>query len=219
MIIPKIENLKKQSFDELLDTELLKKLNKRKALYRFIKRILDIIFAIFTLIIFSPIWILILFLIRIDSKGKAIFSHIRAGKNGKLFRLYKFRTMHQEAKDQEHAPLSIKDPRITKVGKLLRITSLDEVPQFWNVIKGEMSVVGPRPEMPFIVKKYNELEKTRLLITPGITGLWQIAGRKDLPLHKNVEYDLHYILHQSPQLDLIILLKTISVVLNEKGAY
>lgn len=217
--IPKIEHLKKESFAELLDPDFQKRLVSRRPIYRFLKRLIDIIFSIVALLFFAPVWIIIIILIRLDSRGQAIFRHERIGKDGKTFTLHKFRTMFEGVKTQEFAPLSLDDKRITRVGKFLRKTSLDEVPQFWNVLMGQMSLVGPRPEMGFIVKKYSNVQRSRLLVKPGITGLWQIHGRKDLPLHENAEYDFFYIKHQSLLLDLIILLKTISVVISGKGAY
>ena len=184
-----------------------------------VKRLLDFFGALLAIFVILPLGVLIMILIRLDSKGPAIFSHMRVGKNGQLFRLYKFRTMRSDVRAQEYAPTAKDDPRVTRVGRLLRRTSLDELPQLWNVLKGDMSLVGPRPEMEFIVKKYTDLQKCRLMVAPGLTGLWQVAGRKDLPLHENAEYDYYYILHGSVLLDLQILLRTIIVVLSGKGAY
>lgn len=212
MKFPTIQELKKESFENF-------QLPPIKPWHRFWKRFFDIIFSLLGLIILSPILLMIAVLIRLTSKGKAIFSHERAGKNDKIFRLYKFRTMYEGVKDQELAPNSPQDPRITRMGKFLRRTSLDEIPQFWNVLRGEMSLVGPRPEMPFIVKNYTALQRKRLLIKPGMTGLWQILGRKDLPLHENIELDFYYIRCQSLFLDFVILFKTIFVVISGKGAY
>ena len=127
--------------------------------------------------------------------------------------------MYQNVNNYEEAPRVKDDPRITKVGRILRRTSLDELPQLLNVLRGEMSLVGPRPEMPFIVANYNEWQRIRLTIKPGLTGLWQILGRKDLYLHENLEYDFFYIKNQSLLLDLIVLLKTIPAVLKGKGAF
>ncbi|HLG25740.1 MAG TPA: sugar transferase [Candidatus Gracilibacteria bacterium] len=217
--IPNIEELRKRNYEELLDAAEQKKLDSRKKIYRMVKRFLDILISAVMLVIFSPVWLVIVLLVRIDSRGKALFAHTRVGKDGKLFTIYKFRTMRMDAKDQDFAPHAPDDPRVTKLGRFLRRTSLDEVPQFWNVIRGHMALIGPRPEMPFIVETYTRVQRARLLVKPGITGLWQIAGRKDLPLHENVEFDLHYILNESPLLDLLILLKTFSVVLKGKGAY
>ncbi len=218
MKTPSIQKLKKQDFSALLKTDYQKKLESQTA-HLFLKRLIDIVLSLTAIILFAPVWILVILLIRIDSKGNAVFIHQRIGKNGKPFMLYKFRTMCIDADSQEYAPVSLDDKRITKIGRLLRRTSLDEFPQFINVLKGEMSLVGPRPEMEFIVKKYTELERARLLVKPGITGLWQIRGRKDLPLHQNVEYDLYYITHRSIWLDLKIILETIIVVWKGKGAY
>ncbi len=218
MKTPSIQQLKKQDFSALLKTDYQKKVESQ-TLYLILKRLIDILLSLSAIILLAPVWILVILLIRIDSKGNAVFIHQRIGKNGKAFMLYKFRTMFIDADSQEYAPVSLDDKRITKIGRLLRRTSLDEFPQFVNVLKGEMSLAGPRPEMEFIVQKYTEFEKTRLLVRPGITGLWQVRGRKDLPLHQNVEYDLYYIVNRSLWLDLKIILETIIVVWKGKGAY
>ena len=191
----------------------------QKPIYEAIKRAIDIVFSIISLFLFAPFWLLIVVLIHLDSPGKAFFAHTRIGKNEKPFTLYKFRTMYQGVKDQELAPESPGDKRITSIGKFLRRTSLDEIPQLLNIIKGEMSLVGPRPEMGFIVEHYTAHERKRLLVKPGLTGLWQIKGRKDLPLYQNLEFDFYYIQHRSLWLDLVIILKTIVVVISGKGAY
>jgi len=217
--IPSIEELKRQSFNDLLNEKFVHELFAKRQTYFLAKRIIDVIGALLALTALSPVFLLLWILVSFDSKGSAIFSHTRVGKDGKIFTLHKFRTMKANVKDQEVAPTSPEDPRITKLGKFLRRTSIDEMPQFWNVLMGEMSLVGPRPEMEFIVKDYTPIERCRLLVAPGITGLWQIKGRKDLPLHDNVEYDLFYLMHQSIIMDLRILLKTITVVLSGKGAY
>lgn len=183
------------------------------------KRILDTVTAAVSLIMLSPFLLLIVLAIRLDSRGPAIFTHTRVGKDGKPFKFYKFRTMKSGVAAQEFAPARKGDPRVTRVGKLLRRTSMDELPQLWNVLKGDMSIVGPRPEMEFIVKKYTPEQRRRLLVKPGITGLWQVMGRKDIPLHENAEYDYYYIMHRGPLLDLQIILKTIIVVISGKGAY
>jgi lipopolysaccharide/colanic/teichoic acid biosynthesis glycosyltransferase len=217
--IPDQTEIKKTSFKQLLDGKFCRELAGRHLFYRIFKRLTDMVLSAFALILFSPVWLIIIALIKIDSKGPAIFSHIRVGKGGKIFRLYKFRTMSRDVKAEEFAPNTLKDKRITRMGRFLRRTSLDEVPQFWNILRGEMSLIGPRPEMQFIVNTYDEMQKKRLLIKPGLTGLWQVLGRKDLPLHENAEYDFFYILHQSPLLDLQIFLKTITVIISGKGAY
>lgn len=187
--------------------------------YVFTKRLLDIIFALIGLIVFSPIWILIAIGIKLDSPGGVIFAQDRVGKDGEIFKMWKFRTMYSGVKNADFAPKSNNDSRVTKFGRFLRKTSLDEVPQFLNVLIGNMSLVGPRPEMPFIVEKYSLWQRKRLEVKPGITGLWQILGRKDLPLHENIEYDFYYIKNRSLFLDIVIILKTVLVVLSAKGAY
>jgi lipopolysaccharide/colanic/teichoic acid biosynthesis glycosyltransferase len=133
--------------------------------------------------------------------------------------LYKFRTMFIDSPAYAVNPLSSLDPRITKVGRWLRRSSIDELPQFLNVLIGNMSVVGPRPEMPFIVDRYNEIHRERLLVKPGITGIWQISAVRGEAIHENIEYDLFYIDNQSILLDVIIVLKTILVAVRGVGAY
>lgn len=184
-----------------------------------VKRVLDICIASGMLLCVLPFFPLICLLIRLCSTGPAIFCHKRIGLNGQPFIMYKFRTMYQEVNEYEEAPIRVDDPRILPIGRWLRRTSLDELPQLWNVIRGEMSMVGPRPEMPFIVESYEPWQRRRLTVLPGITGLWQISGRKDRPLHSNLEYDFYYIQNQSLLFDVIILLKTFPVVLFGKGAY
>ncbi len=187
--------------------------------YKFVKRLVDIVFSLFGIVVLLPVWIFIVVLIRMDSSGKALFKQKRVGLNGKIFKMYKFRTMKNEVGLYEEAPKKADDKRITRVGKFLRKTSLDELPQLINILKGEMSFVGPRPEMPFIVEKYSKWQRKRLEAKPGLTGLWQILGRKDLPLHENIEYDFYYIQNQSLLLDFVIMLKTVWIVLTGKGAY
>jgi lipopolysaccharide/colanic/teichoic acid biosynthesis glycosyltransferase len=217
--IPPIEELRKVPFRELLEDSKLARLPIKKRSTQGIKRCVDILLSLVFGIVLLPVGLFITLLIRIDSKGPAIFSHIRVGKDGKTFRLYKFRTMKTGVSAQEFAPTKPGDPRVTRIGHFLRHTSLDELPQMWNVLKGEMSLVGPRPEMEFIVRTYTDLQRKRLLAKPGLTGLWQICGRKDLPLHENVEYDLYYILHQSLWMDVLIMVKTLGVIVSGRGAY
>jgi exopolysaccharide biosynthesis polyprenyl glycosylphosphotransferase len=192
---------------------------KTQRLRNLIKNVLEYVLTVILFLISLPLWILIWAAIRLTSRGPAIFRQERIGKDGKSFNIYKFRTMYQDVNNYEEAPRDKMDPRITKVGRLIRRASLDELPQLLNVLRGEMSLVGPRPEMPFIVEQYNDWQRIRLSIKPGLTGLWQILGRKDLYLHENLEYDFFYIKNQSLLLDLIILLKTIPAVLKGKGAY
>jgi len=173
------------------------------------KRYLDLFLALALLIILLPIFLIILIAIKMESKGSAIFIHDRVGKGGNIFKLYKFRTMYNGTNPYSVNPIDQDDPRITKVGRFLRKTSLDEIPQIFNILKGEMSFVGPRPEMPFIVEQYNELHRERLKVIPGITGLWQLSGDRKKAIHENMDYDLYYKKHVSFFLDLAILIETL----------
>ena len=211
----------KVKIDEINDIPVIKLANGHlPSLQASIKRVLDIIIAsLLFIFVFIPTYPIIWLLIKLDSKGSIIFKHKRVGKDGKIFTLYKYRTMQKEVNPFQVAPFDQNDPRITKFGRFLRKTSLDELPQLINVLKGEMSMVGPRPEMPFIVEGYDEWQKRRLDVKPGITGLWQVVGRKNLPLHMNLEYDFYYIKNQSLLLDLSIIIRTIPAVILGKGAF
>ncbi len=174
-----------------------------------VKRIIDIVFSLLVCIFFLPVFLAITILIKQDSAGPVIFKQTRVGKKGKEFTIFKFRTMYVEAPKYSFCPKDSEDPRITPIGKLLRKTSLDELPQFLNVLKGEMSLVGPRPEMPFIVAQYNQLHRERLSVKPGITGLWQISADRQLEIHENIDYDLYYMENFSILLDVAILVRTV----------
>jgi len=191
----------------------------RGGFYAFIKRSTDILMSLSLIIVLLPLMIIIWFVLFITGKGSPVFSQTRVGRHGVPFTLYKFRTMRPEADEYEVAPVKPDDPRITMAGRLLRKTSFDELPQLFNVLRGQMSMVGPRPEMDFIVKGYNTWQRRRLEVKPGITGLWQIMGRKDLPLHENLEYDFYYMRNQSIMLDMAILARTVVTVLKGRGAY
>jgi undecaprenyl phosphate N,N'-diacetylbacillosamine 1-phosphate transferase len=183
------------------------------AYFSIIKPSLDILAAIILLVITLPIWLIISLFIKLDSPGPIIFKQVRIGKDGKEFLIYKFRTMYQDVPSQGRSPISDDDPRITRVGKFLRKTSLDELPQLINIIKGEMSFVGPRPEQKLIVDKYyTNYEKQRFLVKPGITGLWQISLDRTKPIHENLQYDFTYINNVSLFMDLKILFKTIIIM-------
>ena len=192
---------------------------KSKPGYDFLKRILDVLVSFVGMISSLPLWLAIAAAIKMESNGKVFFAHERVGKDGRMFMMFKFRTMYEGADRYDTAPNKLDDPRITRVGKILRRTSLDEMPQLLNVLKGDMSLIGPRPEMSFIVKNYKPWQRKRIKVRPGITGLWQVVGRKDLPLYKNLEYDFYYIRNRSMLLDLIILLRTIPAVFTRRGAY
>jgi len=184
-----------------------------------LKRLMDLALTVPALLVTAPLFSILAVLIKLNSKGPVIFAHDRVGKDGRIFRLYKYRTMYTQTNPYSVAPDDQSDPRITGFGRFLRKTSLDELPQLWNVLKGDMSLVGPRPEMPFIVSQYEPWQRRRLDVPQGITGLWQIAGRKQLPLHYNLEYDFYYIRNWTLLLDLVILLRTIPAVFFCKGAF
>jgi exopolysaccharide biosynthesis polyprenyl glycosylphosphotransferase len=184
-----------------------------------IKRLADVAVSALLLLLLSPLFAVVAVLIRRQTGASAIFRQERIGRHGRPFTMYKLRSMRPDADPYAQAPATDDDPRITPIGRWLRRSSLDELPQLWNVIKGDMSLVGPRPEMPFIVEQYEPWQRRRLDAKPGLTGLWQILGRKDLPLRENIEYDFYYIRNQSLILDLVIVLKTMGVVLRGSGAY
>jgi len=172
------------------------------------KRLIDLVSAIIGIIIASPFWIIIPVLIKMDSDGPVFFKQKRVGLNGKEFLMYKFRSMYVDTPSYAHCPVDNKDPRITKIGRWLRKTSLDELPQLINVFKGDMSLVGPRPEMPFIVNQYNEIEKRRLIVKPGLTGLWQVSPYRNTEINHNLEFDFYYIQNQGFVLDFVIIIMT-----------
>jgi exopolysaccharide biosynthesis polyprenyl glycosylphosphotransferase len=186
--------------------------------YLISKRVADFLVAFVALVFLSPLLIFFWTLIKLDSDGPVIFKQKRVGLHGKEFSFYKFRTMKSDAPKYAYTPQSATDPRITRVGKFLRRTSLDELPQLFNVLRGDMSLVGPRPEMPFIVEKYSTLERQRLDAKPGITGLWQISTFRGAPIHDHIEYDLFYLENRSLLLDFAILLKTLTSAVRGVGA-
>ena len=163
-----------------------------------------------------PLWLLVAAVIKLDSSGPVFFVHERVGKRGRTFKLIKFRTMFSDASPYETTPKDYHDGRITRIGALLRNHGLDEIPQILNVLVGHMSMVGPRPEMPFVVASYNRRALRRLKAKPGLTGLWQILGPKDEPIHHHLEFDLFYVRNRSFVLDFWILMKTIPIFLSGK---
>jgi exopolysaccharide biosynthesis polyprenyl glycosylphosphotransferase len=180
----------------------------RKLAYETAKRIFDFGTALALFIFTAPLWATIAVLIRLDSKGSVFFRQLRVGRAGKRFELYKFRSMRLDAPKYGYHPMGVDDPRVTRVGHWLRRTSLDELPQLINILKGEMSLVGPRPEMPFIVETYNERHRQRLNVIPGLTGLWQLSADRAFLIHENIQYDLYYIRHRNFFMDMAILLHT-----------
>ena len=173
-----------------------------------LKRVCDLIISLAVIVLGTPFFLLLALIIKIDSRGPVLFRQQRVGLRGTTFSMYKFRTMQTSASPYDYAPLSSDDPRITRIGRFLRRTSLDELPQLLNVVQGSMSLVGPRPEMPFIVSQYTPGQRQRLQVKPGITGLWQLSGDRAFLIHENIEYDLYYIQHRNFFMDLAILLHT-----------
>jgi exopolysaccharide biosynthesis polyprenyl glycosylphosphotransferase len=194
-----------------------------------VKRIMDLCIAWSVLIVAMPLWLLTAMMIKLDSAGPIFFCQERCGLNGRRFTMYKFRSMVADAElridelstyNELVGPVfKIKnDPRVTRVGKLLRKTSLDEIPQLLNVIKGDMSIIGPRPAIPAEVDKYERWQRRRLSMKPGLTSLWVVRGRNDIPFEQWMQFDLEYIDKWSLELDVKILLQTIPVVLTGRGA-
>jgi len=188
-----------------------------KPFFAFVKRVFDEAATSLVLFITAPLWLLIIMAIKLDSPGPALFVQERVGRNGRLFQMYKFRTMYAHTPRYALTVRHARDSRVTWVGEFLRRTSLDELPQLLNVLKGEMSLVGPRPEMPFMIKKNSLTYQKRLMVLPGVTGLWQAIARHE-PLEESLRYDLYYIRHRSFLFDLIILARTVVTVVSGRGA-
>ncbi len=182
--------------------------------YSVAKRTTDCILSSLLLALLAPLFLLIAILIHFDSPGPAFFVQERVGRNGVPFRMFKFRSMHFTAPKYDSSPTTSRDPRITRIGRILRRASLDELPQLINVLKGDMSLVGPRPEMPFIVERYSGEQRKRLQVIPGITGLWQLSADRSFPIHHNIQYDLYYIRNRSFTMDLAILIHTLFLALH-----
>lgn len=181
--------------------------------YYYIKCIIDFILALVGLIILSPLFLIIAMLTKIDSKGPALFLQERIGKDGKIFKIYKFRTMKKDEKAERNFDFGKDNKRMTQLGKILRRTKIDELPQLVNVLKGDMSLVGPRPTIKIQVDKYTSYEKQRLKVRPGMTGLAQVNGNTALSWGERIEYDIYYVYNHSLMLDIRILIKTIAIVL------
>lgn len=213
--------------------ENVKKLDKTfnyKNVYGVIKRSLDVTLSVIALIILSPIFLIIAAIIKLDSKGPVFFIHKRIGKNGKEIGIYKFRSMVQNAEDmiaefteeqkkefRENYKLQY-DPRVTKIGKFLRKTSLDELPQILNILKGDLSIIGPRPVIKRELEKYENNKEKFLSVKPGLTGFWAANGRSDTTYSERVQMELYYIDHMSLKMDIKIFFKTIISVIKKEGA-
>jgi lipopolysaccharide/colanic/teichoic acid biosynthesis glycosyltransferase len=226
-----VEELKQDylSYVEILRAERSK--DRRHQLYLATKRCLDVGVSIIALIVLSPLFAITALLIKLRDGGPVLFVQKRVGKDGRLFDFYKFRSMVVGA-ERLKADLMLendhetgvtfkmrKDPRVTWIGRVIRRTSIDEMPQFLNVLRGDMTLVGPRPALPSEVEQYTETDRRRLAVTPGLTCLWQISGRATLPFDEQVRLDVLYIEYQSFLLDLQILARTIPSVLSGRGAY
>lgn len=196
-----------------------------------LKRFLDILGACIGLIVFFPVVVVVAFLIYAHDRGSVVFIQKRVGRWGREFDFPKFRSMVKNAEDLKNALLAQnhhsdgvtfkikKDPRITPIGRFIRKTSIDELPQLWCVLMGDMSLVGPRPQLPNEVLKYSLAQRRRLDIKPGLTCFWQIEGRGDIPFSKQADLDVQYVDSQSIFLDILLILKTVPAVLLGKGAY
>lgn len=199
--------------------------------YLRMKRLTDFFGSLIGLILLSPVFLIVAILIKIeDPKGSIFFKQVRVGKDEKIFHMFKFRSMVSDAEERIKDLLTLNevsgpmfkmkdDPRITRIGKFIRRTSIDELPQLINVLKGEMSLVGPRPPLHREVEEYTNFDKQRLLVTPGCSGLWQVSGRNNLGFKEMVDLDMKYILTRSIKLDIEIILKTIKVMFSSNGAY
>lgn len=229
--IKKIERIHPMGIDNSLRIATVPEVKKASFAYLIQKRLIDLIGAIIGLVVLSPLFIILAIIIKIeDERASIFFSQKRIGLNGRPFKMYKFRSMVSDAEKQLETLLSqnettgamfkmSSDPRVTKVGRFIRKTSLDELPQLFNVLKGEMSLVGPRPPLPREVVEYSSYDLQRLSVTPGCTGLWQISGRSNIGFHEMVELDLLYIKSRTICMDLKIILKTFTIFLGSKDAY
>ncbi|NJL56152.1 sugar transferase [bacterium] len=197
---------------------------------RMFKRAFDFSVALTVLLLILPVLAVIALAIKLDSEGPVFFKQVRIGENGKPFKMYKFRSMVVNAEklqaqinqtdiDGNTIHKMRNDPRVTRVGRIIRKTSLDELPQFINVLIGNMSLVGPRPELPWLVEEYEPWQRQRFAVPQGITGWWQVNGRSDKPCHLNTDQDIYYIQNYSFALDIKILLMTVPALVQGKGAF
>ncbi|MGQ2283366.1 sugar transferase [Apilactobacillus kunkeei] len=198
--------------------------------YLISKRLFDIVASLIALLVTLPITLIVSICIYLDDRGPIFYTQKRIGKNGESFKIYKFRSMYKDADDRKEQLTSqneingamfkmSNDPRVTRVGGFIRRHSIDELPQFLNVLIGNMTIVGPRPPLPEEVDQYNEYDKKRLEVRPGCTGLWQVSGRNALDFDKMVELDIYYIQRASLSLDIKICLKTVWIMISPNEAY
>jgi len=196
-----------------------------------VKRVLDVVASAILLVLLMPVFFAVAVAIRLEDPGPILFKQKRVGRWGTLFTMWKFRSMYTDAEERKKELMAQNemeggvifkmkdDPRVTKVGRIIRKTSIDELPQLWNVLKGDMSLVGPRPPVPQEVDEYSLSDRRRLEVIPGITCIWQVSGRSDIPFDQQVELDVQYIQSQSFWSDIKILLKTVPALLFGTGAY
>lgn len=208
----------------------IEKNSDKKVFYKAIKRVFDVVFSIIGMVLLSPVFLIIAIIIKLDSKGPVFFVHKRIGEKGKPIGIYKFRTMVDKAEDliksftpeqKEEFERSYKlenDPRITKIGNFLRKTSLDELPQILNILKGDLSLIGPRPIVEAELEKYEDNKEKFLSVKPGLTGYWAANGRSDTSYEERMKMELYYVENMSFKLDVSIFFKTIFAVLKKEGA-
>ena len=217
-------------YENAITIDLSNVANKASALYSISKRTMDIVSSLVGLILLSPLFLIVAILIKLeDPKGKVFFAQERNGKYPKTFKMYKFRSMVHNAEDllkdlmdrnEQTGPVFKinDDPRITKVGKFIRKTSIDELPQLFNVLKGDMSLVGPRPPIPHEVDQYNSYQMQRLAVKPGLTCIWQVSGRNNIGFDEWVEMDIEYIKTRNLWLDIKLIFKTVGVLFGDDNA-
>ncbi|AGX45197.1 sugar transferase [Clostridium saccharobutylicum] len=218
-----------QQLNAEMEETLFKEQIESRKLYCFIKRVMDILGSAMGLVILSPILLVIGIIVKIESKGPLVFAQERVGLNGKRFKMYKFRSMvanAEELKSKLHDQNEMngpmfkmkEDPRVTKVGKFIRRTSLDELPQLVNVLKGEMSLVGPRPSLPKEVEQFEDWMMTRFSVKPGLTCYWQVSGRNDIEFEDWMKLDAKYVSERSTLVDIKLILKTFGVLFGDEHA-
>ncbi len=220
-----------EEFDEVaIAIDFSEVLAKESILYSITKRLIDIVGSLCGIILLSPLFLIVAILIKLeDPKGKVFFAQERNGKYPKTFKMYKFRSMVHNAEDllkdlmdrnEQTGPVFKinDDPRITKVGKVIRRTSIDELPQLFNVLKGDMSLVGPRPPIPHEVEQYNSYQMQRLAVKPGLTCIWQVSGRNNIGFDEWVEMDIEYIKTRNLWLDIKLIFKTVGVLFGDDNA-
>ncbi|MCG3790426.1 sugar transferase [Bacillus sp. UTDS19-33BHI26] len=224
-------NLVKISSEVIEGKELNRDEVNSNKIYLIVKRCMDFIGALCGIVLLSPVFLIVALLIKYeDPKGSVFFKQERVGKDGTRFNMYKFRSMVIDAEDKLNDLLQLneasgamfkmkEDPRVTKIGRFIRKTSIDELPQLINVLKGEMSLVGPRPPLPREVKEYTPYDMQRLMVTPGCTGLWQVSGRNDIGFEEMVYLDIFYIKNRKIMLDIKIIIATFAVFFSSKGEY